>query len=707
MMDSTLRRALHPSSIAVIGASKNPTKRGHQSIVTLLEGGFKGPIYPVNPTVDEVLGLRTYASVTEIKPIPDLALIATPAASVPEMVAECGRAGVAGVVVLAVGFRESGPAGARLEEAAVRAAADSGVRLIGPNTSGLMNMSADVNLVGLRDVARGDMAIITQSGNLLLALMLEASRIGEGLSFFVGPGNQSDVGFAEYLEYLREDAASRIVILYLEGVRDGVAMLHALRETTARKPVVVLTGGKTEGGRRAALSHTGSVASSPDMVNDLLRQAGAIVVQRSDELVPIAHALTKAPLPRGNRVVVLADGGGHGTITADTIEATTSMRLAELAPETVQRLRELLPPAAGLGNPVDVAGATDREPKLFAPVLQALVDDPGVDLVVMVGIFGGYGVRFHPDLEAAEMETASELAQISKFAGVPLVAAASYAVDDTPPLRRLREHGVPVNPSIEKTVAGAAALCEYAAYRASDVPVPPDAQAAGLPLDSYEPLVLTEPQARERLESLGISVGPWGVATSPEQASRIAAAIPGPVAMKVVSPDVAHKSDVGGVELEVPDPAAAADAFDAVKQRVLQAVPHARVDGMLMSPMAPRGVEVLIGLIRHPVFGPVLAFGAGGVLVETVRNLTFRSVPISQSQAESMLSQGLTGKLLAGVRGRPPADRERLSELLVQVSTVCALDPTIVELDLNPVLAHEVGVSIVDVRIVIADRADG
>lgn len=705
MSEGGLDQVLAPRSIAVIGASRDPRKRGYQSVATLLETGFPGPIYPVNAGEVEVCGLPAYPSVGDIPSPPDLALVATPAATVPGIIADCGQAGVRGAIVLAVGFGESGPEGARLEADAVRAGREAGVRLIGPSTSGLINVAAHVNLVGVRGVKPGELGIVSQSGNLLLALMLEAETLGEGLSFYVGPGNQADVGFAEYLEYLTDDSHTRAITVYCEGFRRGRATLHALQRAAARKPVCLLKGGESDAGRRAALSHTGALAGSGRVARDLLRQAGATVVGRSDELLPVTHALARCPPARGGRVALLVDGGGQGTIAADALSAQPAIRLAALSAPTKSHLRDLLPPAAAVANPVDVAGATDREPGLFAPLLEVLVRDPEVDLVVLVGIFGGYSVRFHKDLEDAELETAERLAQIAHDSSTPLLLAAAYDTVGTEPLRKLRESGIPVYASIETAVTCANAIAERGHYlRTIDQRLDlGDATANGEP---DELAVLTEPKARRRVEGLGLSLGRWEVVRDEHEAASVAERYGTPVAMKVVSPQVSHKTDVGGVRLGIEGAAAAARAYRDLVAVIAERCPAAVVEGMLMSPMAPKGAEVLIGLSRDPTFGPVITVGVGGVLAEQVREASFCAAPITRLEAEELLERGMLGRLLNSPRAAPSLRRCALIDLLVAVSRMPLSDPAIAELDLNPVIVHQEGVSIVDVRVVIGSGAE-
>ncbi|HAV45422.1 MAG TPA: acetyl-CoA synthetase, partial [Halomonas sp.] len=343
---SPLHDILAPSGIAVVGASADPTKRGYKAMVGLINGGYQGHIYPINPKADHILGVQAWPSLTEMPGCPELALLCTPAATVPALIAECGRRGVKGAVILASGFGETGEEGAALEAQMMEIARAHGVRIIGPNTSGMFNLHHQINLLALDNVKPGDIGIVSQSGNMLLSLALEAQHNGQvGFSTYVGPGNQSDIGFNDYLRYLGEDEHTRVATLYVEGFRDGQQFLKVARDVTAMKPVVVYKSGATEQGQKAASSHTGALAGSYQMTVDLLRQAGVSVVQYSDEILPVAEGLGRLQKAPGKRVAVISDGGGQATIAADRL-SEAGLTLAELSDATRSALREVLLPQA-------------------------------------------------------------------------------------------------------------------------------------------------------------------------------------------------------------------------------------------------------------------------------------------------------------------------------------------------------------------------
>lgn len=786
-----LQRLLVPESIAVIGASTDPAKRGHQIIRALQESGYPHPVYPVNPSATEILGLPVVPDVGALPHGVDIAVVAVPAARVPEVLRRCAAAGVGGAVVLANGFAEIGAAGAAITDELAAVIAGTGVRVIGPNTSGLLNTASGANLVGLPDVPRGPISVITQSGNMLLSLVQDNRTLrGPGFHIYVGLGNQADVRYGECLTVLARQTDTRAVAVHAEGFTDGRAFLTAAAHATATTPVVVLRGGRSAAGRRTVLSHTGSIAASDAVATAVLRQAGVELVTRSDELAVVSGALATCPPVRpGRRVAVLSDGGGHAALAVDAL-AGQGVELAELGQDTTAALRELLGPAAAVADPVDVAGATDSDPTVFAAATEILMRDPAVGMVVLIGLFGGYHRRFDHRLETAENQTAERLLRLSAEYGTPLLVQSCYAGDTIANHDILRGGGVPVVASVDHAARIVAALdrrrarLATAAQRSSlELPPPaeplspvetassptgsarssavttqittkatpaavsspagmpppaeasppetvsppaevtppesalPPADVSRAPLADIRPTgglsataaatagttAIDEPRARKFLAAAGIDTGPWTFAASP---SRVAAAVTsygGPCAVRIVSPQVLHKSDAGGVRLGVTAETALEVSAGMVTD-VRAAVPDARIDGFLVTPMAGRGVELLIGATNDPTFGPVVAFGSGGVLVEALDDVTFRAAPFTEFEAAEMIAETRIGRVLDGYRGLPTVDRTALARLLVQVGELVAAHPEITELDLNPVIAGESGIVPVDIRIIVREQ---
>jgi len=471
---NALHPVFYPRSIAIVGASRDPTKRGFRSIQKLIEDGFAGEIYPVNPKESEILGRAAYPTLAAIPGPVDLALVCTPAKTLPEVIAQCGTKGVKGAVVLAGGFAEAGPEGRALQERMVTEARRYGVRIVGPNTSGIFNTHARSNIVGFSHLKAGGIALLSQSGNMALSLVTEAQANGQvGLSTYIGIGNESDVRFHEYLEFLRDDENTNVVIAYVEGMKDGQRFVETLRRVAREKPVVIYKSGRTTAGRSSAQSHTGALAGDYAVSEGVLRQAGAILARKSDEILSLAEALSLLPPMASQRVAVLADGGGHATIAADAL-TEQGMQLATLTEASREALKTLLPPSATINNPVDVAGGTDSNPAVFADCARILLSDPNVDALLVTGLFGGYGVRFAHSLTEIEIETSKRIAALREELGKPILVHSLYGslyADLRPkPLALIRELGIPVYDSLELAVRCIQALAEFGEARRRPLP---------------------------------------------------------------------------------------------------------------------------------------------------------------------------------------------------------------------------------------------
>ena len=713
----TLRRIFEPASIAVVGASANPTKRGYQILRGLAKSGYPGPVYAVNPRGGRLLGHVMLTSVEALPSGVDLAVLCTPARMAPALVRACGERGVGGVVVLAVGFGESGSRGTELEARLGEAARAHGVRVIGPNTSGMMNLHQAVNLIGVRGVRAGGIALLVQSGNIALGLMNEiGARTREGISVCCGLGNQVDVGFDEVLEYLGEDAHTRAVIAHVEGFTDARAFLRAAARVTPRKPVVVIKSGRTAVGARAALSHTGAVAGPYDRLRAGLAQAGVTEVRRTDQLVAVAHALASQPAaPPGSGIAILSDGGGQNTLAVDAI-TESGARLATLARETRNRLRKVLGPAAAVANPVDVAGAADTDPGAFARALDVLAPDPAVGIVLVVGLFGGYGIRFSDTLTASETEAARAMAARMRALGKAMVVHSMYTTHDSPPLEAFVDAGIPVIESLEAACRAAVEL-ERRSRRGRASRWNPEGHLGGIGPISPHPAIhaareegritLTETEARALLEAAGLAFPAAEVADSGDAAARAAERLGCPVAVKLLSRRITHKSDAGGVVLDVADGAAAARAFEAI---VSNAHAYARAEGLppeawsvLVTPMLPAPTaELLIGAYRDPQLGPMLTVGIGGTRVEVLRDVTHRVLPIQPRDVEMMIGELRARPLLDGTRGHP---RVCLAGIIQAAESVarCIMEwSDVAEVEVNPLFAYADRAVPADARVVLS-----
>lgn len=717
----TLDRIFEPRSIAVVGASTDPAKRGYQILRALGESGYAGQIHAVNPAGGSLFGLTLLRSLDELPEGVDLAVLCTPAPTTPGLVRACGERGVGGAIVLAVGFGEAGPEGERLEAELADAGRAGGVRLIGPNTSGLLNLRRGINLIGARGVRPGGIALLVQSGNIALGLMNEITRRSAlGISICCGLGNEVDVGFGEVLEYLGGHDATTGVIAHIEGCRDARALLESATAATRRKPVVVVKSGRTAAGAEAAISHTGAVAGPYDRLRAGLAQAGVVEVVRTDELSHVAETLTTQMAgPADGGIAILSDGGGQNTLAVDFLHELGAT-LPQLGTATSAALRARLGPAAAVLNPVDVAGAADGNPGVFRSALEVIANDPAVGIVLVVGLFGGYGIRFSEELVAAEAETAAAMAAGMRAAGKGLVVQSLYAAQESVPLDALRQGGVPVIESLEVACRAAAELQRRGARLARPDPAPPSgpptAKSLSIAQDCHQAIIaaradrrvtLTEPEARAVLGDCGLPFGPAEIVRSGDQASQEAVRAPHRIALKLLSKHITHKTEAQGVVLDIATPDEARIAFQKI---VSGARNHARAHGLpdeeyaaLASPMYPQPVaEFLVGACRDRQLGPMLTIGAGGVWVEVFRDVAHRMLPASDAEIASMIAELRASALLAGTRGRPGARTEPIVAAAQSVAHSLLMWSDIAEVEVNPLFVYEDRVVPVDARIVLA-----
>lgn len=729
----TLGPIFEPRSIAVVGASSNPTKRGHQILRALGDSGYPGRVYAVSPKGGRLLGHEVYTSLEEMPEAADLAVICTPAATVPDLLRACGERGVAGAVVLAVGFGEADPAGAELEARLRRVARKGGVRVVGPNTSGLLNLPLGVNLIGARGVRPGGIALLVQSGNIALDLMTqvtEGSRMG--ISICCGLGNEADVGFGEVLAFLGDHADTDAIVAHIEGCKDPRALLRAAASVTRRKPVVVIKSGRTSAGAHAALSHTGAIAGPYDRLRAGFAQAGVVEVTRTDELLPVAIALGSQPCgPSHAGVTILSDGGGQSTLAVDTLHEM-EVPLAGLTAETSAALRTCLGPAAAVRTPVDVAGAADADPGVFARALEVIAADPSVGVVMVVGLFGGYGIRFSKTLAEIEAEAARSMAALMRGRGKGLVVHSQYASHPSAALDAFREAHVPVIGSLEVACRAVAALQRRGASRVAWRPWGRDRTGPGAAAVSERPrgaggesgakahpvihavrredrITLAETESRELLAASGLPFEPLEIVHSADEAAAAAELIGGPVALKLLSRHITHKSDAGGVLLNVTGGDEARAAFESAAANAraygsAHALPQeecsATVSPMLAAPVA----ELLVGACRDPQLGPVLTIGAGGIWVEVLRDAVHRVLPVAANEIEAALSDLKVKALLTGARGKEAVKPGPIVEAAAAVADCIMRWPDVAEVEVNPLFVYPARVVPVDARVVLRSK---
>lgn len=688
-----------PRSVAVIGASRREGKLGHSVLKNLVQYGYQGPIYPVNPNADDILGLQCYARVNDIPHEVDLAVIVVPSRYVPEVVADCAAKGVKAAIVISAGFREVGPEGAKLEREVVEIARESGMRLLGPNSLGLIDTASSLNATFAASMAkRGEIAFMSQSGALCTSILDWAGPAGVGFSKFVSLGNKADLDEVDMLEAWREDEHSRVILAYLEGIADGRRFMDVAKGLTKEKPLIIVKSGTTSAGSRAVSSHTGSLAGSEAAYDAAFKQCGVIRARSVEGLFDYSVAFAYQPLPQGERVAIITNAGGPGIMAADACESE-GLALAALTAETIEHLRSHLPPAASLYNPIDVLG--DALADRYRLALEAALRDPNVDAIL---------VLLTPQAMTQIEETASSLVEASRRSAKPILACFMGGEMVASGAEILNQGQVPNYQYPERAVRALAAMRDHRQWQEQEVELPlaftvdrAQAEAAIEKARAAGRLRLGEMEACQVISAYGLSLPKAALARSAEEAVASAEGIGYPVVMKVVSPEILHKSDIGGVRVGIQSASEVRDAFDLITYRATKYMPGADIWGILVQEMARQTREVIIGVTKDPQFGHLIMFGLGGIYVEALKDVTFRVAPLTPGEARAMIAEIRSYPLLSGVRGERPADIDSIVDCLLRVSQLVTDLPEIVELDINPLMVGEAGQGalVVDCRMVI------
>jgi len=701
---ASLERLFAPHAVAVVGASRDPDKVGYRVVENILKGGFEGPIYPVNPTAKEVLGVRAYPSLSDIGAPVDLAVIVLPAPLVLPTLEACAAQGIGAAIVISAGFKEVGGAGAQLEAALRKRVRELGVRVLGPNCLGLIVTDSKLNATFAKDMPpSGGIAFVSQSGALCTAALDWAVGLEIGFSALVSLGNKADLSEAEILEALADDPKTRVIVGYLEAVEDGQRFLQVAGETSRKKPVVFFKAGTTEGGARAASSHTGALAGADRAYEAAFKQTGVIRARSLRELFDFARVFASLPLPRGNRIAVVTNAGGPGIVAADACEGG-ALRLAALSDSTVTALKRVLPPTAALHNPVDVIG--DATAERYQAALDAVAADPGVD-----GVLALATPQAMTDLE----RFAQAVVQVGTGASKPVLAAFMAEASLKEANRILLRGGIPDFPFPDEAVKALEAMVRYAAGQARPplpARLPADrARAAALLGGAIDRGIdaLAESEAREVIAAYGFRGPRSARASSASEASDAAEQIGYPVVLKIISPQILHKSDVGGVRVGLANREAIDEAYAQMVARAGVAAPHASIDGVLVQEQVTGGREVILGMARDPQFGPLLMFGLGGIYVEVLKDVAFRIAPLAGGEAEAMIREVRAFPILQGVRGEAPADLAALVQDILRLSQLVTDFPEISEIDINPLFVKPAGEGTValDARIRLAGAGGG
>ena len=703
---ASLRPIFKPRSVAVVGASRDLSSIGYRILQALIINRFEGPVYPVNPMASVVGSMRAYPSVRELPEAVDLAVIAVPRERVLDVVDECAERGVRALVVITAGFAEVAGEGRELQQKLIEKVRGYGMRMVGPNCLGVINTDPEVRLNASFSPIfppAGKVAMSSQSGALGIAVLELARQRRLGLSTFISVGNKADVSGNDLLQYWEEDDNTRIILLYLESFGNPRRFARIARGVSRKKPIICVKAGRTLAGRRAAGSHTAALAASDVAVDALFRQTGVIRAETLDEMFDVAVLLDSQPLPPGRRVAIVTNAGGPGILGADSCEAS-GLAVPELAAETRRRLATFLPAAASLSNPVDMIASAS--PDHFRQAVQAVLEASEVDALIVIFIPVG---TVHPEEIASAICDGVVAGRQKGGAGKPVLACLMAAETSGLNLAIGREY-IPSFAFPEEAGRALGKVAAYAEWRSRSPGMIPDYDD----IDPHRAREICQKALRERaagwlsaqetrdvLAALGLPLPRGGIARSAEEAARLASSVGYPVAAKLASQQIVHKTEMGGVRLNLSDESAVRSAYEAIRGRLAEDGKLEAMEGVLVQPMIFGGVELMVGATVDTLFGPLIAFGLGGIHVEILGDVCFRVTPLTDRDAAEMVREIRGYRLLEGYRGHPPADVPAIEEALLRVSRLVEEVPEISELDLNPVFALPPGsgCSIVDARI--------
>jgi len=670
----------NPGAIAVIGASRDPKKVGHSVLKNLIENNFTGKIYPVNPNIENIFGKKCYPNISSLPEGIDLAIIAINANTVPETIEECGRKGIKAAIVISAGFKEIGEEGRELEKKLFNAAISNGVRILGPNCLGLINTQTNLNAsFAAQYPEKGNISVLSQSGALCTAILDWAVRNHIGFSKLISIGNKVDIDEEVIIEALVEDETTRVIVGYLEDITNGPHFMRTAERVTKRKPIVLIKAGTTEAGAKAASSHTGSIAGAFTAYQCAFRRSGILQASSIEALFDYAIALSYQPLIKGTSIAVITNAGGPGIMAADAVESI-GLKFAKISYETQKKLREFLPAAANTANPIDILG--DASAEVYGKTLKIILAEKGVDGVV---------VLLTPQAMIDVQESAKQIVEVAKGTEKPITASFIGAEKVADGITILQKNKIPHYPTPERAVGALAILAEYSRWLNRSHRVVRRFAVNTVKVDRVLNLSrkrglvdIGEQEAKVILSAYGFTIPRQISARTADEAVSAASYIGYPVVMKIISPDIIHKSDIGGVKIGLLSPSQIRDSFELMMMRIREKNPNARLQGVLIQEMIQEGLEIIIGMTRDPQFGPMLMFGFGGIYVEVLKDVSFQLAPISDEEALEMLMGTKTYKLLKGVRGEKPVDMQLVAECIQRISQLSMDFPDITEMDINP-----------------------
>ena len=697
-----LTRMMNPKTVAVIGASARAGSVGG-AVMRNMRDRYTGQLLPVNPKADEIMGFKVYPTVNDLPDGVDLAVIAVPPAAVLPAIKDLVKKNCGGIAVITAGFKEVGEDGAKLEMEITKTVQAAGVPLVGPNCLGVINTSHGMNAsFATKGPRKGNIGFASQSGALGTSVLDVADGRNMGFSSFISFGNKADVTEIDILNYLAEDPNTDVILMYLEEIIDAQLFIETARRITMqqKKPVLVIKSGVSEEGAKAASSHTGSLAGSDASYTAIFEQGGVIRVNEIQQLFDYAAAFSTQPKPKGRNLAIITNAGGPGIITTDAA-VRYNLKLAHISDATVKSMTPEMPDTAALHNPIDVIG--DATSQRYQAAMKHVLADPGVDSAIII---------LTPQAMTDIPEIAKIIPPTAQPTGKPVVASFMGMVDVAPGVNFLQSHDIPNYTFPEHGVEAIAAMCNFQERINRDSPrryvqfeaktqVARDCIAQAL--KGKDEHLMHENEANQVLEAYGFPLLKSQVVTDKAQIKEAAAKIGYPLVMKIVSPQIIHKSDAGGVKVGIANQADAEAAFDTIIANAKNYDPKAEIEGIFMVQMAGKGVEVILGATRDPKFGPLIMFGLGGIMVEVMKDVTFRLAPMWESSARNMIKQIKAHEVLEGVRGAKPSDVNKIKECILRLSQMLCENPEIMELDINPmiVLPEGEGAVVADCRIIL------
>lgn len=689
-----------PRSVAVVGASPKKGTIGRELLHNIIEGGFNGSVFPVNPNYPVIHSIKCYPKVSEIPDPVDLAIIIVPRDFVLGVVDDCGQNGVRGLVVISAGFKEAGPKGAELEKRLKDKVAGYGLRMIGPNCFGIVNTHPEVRLFatfGKTQPLPGKIGFISQSGAMGESMLYFAQQIGLGISQFASIGNKADVSGNDMLEYWRDDAQTEVILMYLENFGNPRKFTRIARELSRKKPMIVVKSGRTLAGSRAAVSHTGSLAGLDIGVDALLEQAGVLRVSSVEEMFDLATAFSLESVPPGPNAAIVTNAGGPGIITTDAV-VQMGLTLAKFSDATKAAIRSAVPEAANVENPVDLIATADE--RAYGAALAAILTDPAVDSVI---------VLFVPPINIDQMAVAQSILEMHGRFKKPIYTSLMGVSENSPPVALLRDNSIPAYAFPESIVKSLAGLERYRLWSARPAPLFPKFEvnraAASKIFEKAKSCggKILGLEAMEVLRAYGVPAVPSKSAGNTDELLEAAGQVGFPLVLKINDPKLMHKTEIGGVIADLRTREEVLDAYSKLKKRYEKAFPSSRFSGVLVQKMIKGGVETVFGVTLDRAYGPLMMFGLGGVFVEVIKDVSFRLHPLSKTDAEEMVRSIKAFPLLSGFRGSQPVKVEMLGEVLLRLSQLVGDFPEILELDINPFFATPEGESCaaVDCRVVV------